>query len=249
MINYKPKIFVSYDHIYESLYKTFFRSTFNMCSLYNNFELVTNKINNDPSQMGFLSNRYINSKKEHYKFIVSQVTLNIDDSTYSICMDSDIIFFPSFNSYLQSILSSNEYDMLFISENIAKNLPNPGFIIFKHNKSVLSFFENLIDIYETKTNDKELLQNISFIIQELINNNNIKSKILDLNFLVNNYQTWPLLSSSMCCFHSTSTFNIIDKVKVLNDMILKTRKLYNFFSQESGKKSEDWQSLLLQNNI
>lgn len=249
MINYKPKIFVSYDNIYESLYRTFFKSTFNMCELYKNFELVINKINNEPSKIGFLSNRYINSKKEHYQFIISQIMSNIDNNMYSISMDSDIIFFPSFRNELESIFLSNEYDILFISENIVKDLPNPGLIIFKHNEAVLSFFKNLNDIYEQRSDDKGLLQNISSIILELIYTNNIRSKILDLNFLVNNYPTAPLISSSVCCFHATSTFNIMDKIKILNDMILKTRRLYNFFPQESGKRSEDWQNLLLQNNI
>jgi len=203
---------------------------------------------NSIDNIGFLSPRHIFCKQQQFKNAINHIALgSIDDNNYSIISDVDIIFFPSFHQSVMTTLDIYpDVDIFFMSENEYQNLPNPGFIIVKHNKNVLDFLEKIIDVYITK--DASQLINISSILLSMISQTQCKSAILDLRFMNNNYIADNRLYEHAACFHSTSLFNILDKAYNLNSILLESRNLFGFFTKEKGISSDKWHKLLKEKN-
>lgn len=246
-------ILVSYDLVYDCIYKSFFKSTFNQCKLKQHYTVIENKIDIDNTfydKMGFLTPRHIFCKQQQLIFALSHIDkqLNLHNhNNYGIVSDTDIIFFPGFHDAIRNVIShNNDTDIFFMSENENKTLPNPGFFLFKYNENSFNIIEQILNIY-IESNDSTLT-NISSMIMSLLKHNNALFDILDLDFMNNNYLAASKLSSSIACFHSTSTFNILDKANNLNSMMKKTRSLFGFFNEAKGIDSNNWKKLL-QNNI
>lgn len=261
--NDKLDIVVSYDHLHDSIFYTFFQTSFNRFNLSQFFNLHTHRIDTKVDtqtdfELGFLSARYISARAQQFRNISEYIErkLSLQTQNFAISMDSDIIFFPFFQEAIQEniVQDNGSVDLFFMSENSTQNLPNTGFIIFKTNTKSLSFFRECIDVYQTY--DTEHILQMPQNMINICNRNTITYKILNLQFINNNYPS-DMYSHyknqhKLACFHATSTLNLLDKAEVLNRMIMNMEDYNNrfiSFIQTQGINPYAWIEKLNTHNI
>lgn len=249
-------ILVSYDNTYETIYRSFFRSSFNKFELGRHLSIIESVIPNEYNDSGFLSKRHIYCKKHQLNTAISYIKSKIDSNneTYAILCDVDSILFPSFYEVVnEAIINNTNKQFLFMSENHQKTLPNLGFIIFKTTTDVASFFNKIAEIYDSFS-EKDLL-NISSIACDILIKNSLPYHILDFEFINNNYHpsTYQRKKEEkrLAYFHATNCFNILDKVGVLNDTVISMKNYNSFFrssTNEDGIDPYKWQKILNESN-
>lgn len=243
-------ILVSFDDTDYNLLNWFFKPTLSKIDINKSFSVLENKISNQSEEgFGFLSQRYISSRIKQFDYIIKYIESNLTSEKYAISADSDIIFFPSFYKNLFDSIKDS-LSLYFMPENIEQSIPNIGFIVFKTDPDSLKTFQHIRNIYQT--HDSNLIKDISQNIQTYIDTNQIKSKILDINFSNNNFSTKIfnklVMSGNISCFHATSSFNILEKINLLSKTIRHTKKYNKNFVVNQGMTPQSWKCLLSTND-
>lgn len=220
-MNDKIDILCYYDNLQESLYDLFFYPSYERY-LETSFNLVAHKLNTSKYTIGdWNSKHWSKILIDRYDFLKDYILLN--NNSWSIFSDIDILFLDNFYNQIQPLIIDNSYNIYYMPEYIRSlnSEINGGFFLFKCNKEVYDFFD-LVQNHAKKMeypNDQvaasELLKN-KIINQSLlfrhsfVTNNNPKSKISRL-----------ISYGTIKAFHATSCHTTMEKIQVLSSIYSK----------------------------
>jgi hypothetical protein len=211
-------IICSINNHYKSFYETFFIHSYNKYVRKDIYKISPAILADHPNdRYGFGTKFYFFARKLHLEHIKTFLT-NFEINKYIISMDSDIIFLPNYNSYVERILHDYKNINIVLSTDYDRII-NPGFMILKNCPETLDFIDLLLNTIIRYDESNLPCRNLYPYLMSEINNKNYKIQLLNTNIVLNNNQLLSdnsMLSKQAICFHATSTANIYQKMAVLS---------------------------------